>query len=33
MEEQRDSYLTPAKEETTGDCVVPEGGRGGGRDM
>ena len=33
MEELRDSYLTPAKKETTGDCVVPEGGKGGGRDM
>ena len=31
MEELRDSYLTPAKEETTGDCVVHEGGRGGGK--
>ena len=33
MEELRDSYLTPSKEETTGDCVVPEECRGGGRDM
>ena len=33
MEELRDSYLTPAKKETTGDCVVPKGRRGGGRDM
>ena len=32
VKQLRDSYLTPAKEETTGDCVVPEGG-GGGRDM
>ena len=32
MEQLRDSYLTPVKEETTGDCVVPEGGEGG-RDM
>ena len=30
MEQLRDSYLTPAKEETTGDCVVPERGWGGG---
>ena len=29
MEQLRDNYLTPAKEETTGDCVVPErGGEG-----
>ena len=36
VEQLRDSYLTPAKEETTGDCVVPERGWGGGvggRDM
>ena len=28
MEQLRDSYLAPAKEETTGNCVVPEGGGG-----
>ena len=26
MEQLRDSYLASAKEETTGNCVVPEGG-------
>ena len=30
MEQLRDIYLTPAKEETTSDCVVPERGWGGG---
>ena len=33
MEQLRDSYLTPVKEETTGDCVVPEGGGGKGHVM
>ena len=33
MEQLRDIYLTPAKEETTGDCVVPDGEGGEGHVM